>query len=261
MQKYWRVIWIFFRSSLLRLVIYPQGFVSGSLIALYWFGLSIVSLSVLAYQAESVGGWSKYQLFLVQGIYSIVISWYYAVFSQNISAITEEVWEGKFDYKLLKPIDAQFLSSFGYFRLHNIVRGLSGVVLILYAVSVMKLDISIWQIGAFIVFVLVAIGIVYLLGLMLVQVAFWSPPIFNLTEIVGELISLSRYPLIIFQVFGDVWVYLLLPLVVITTVPAQILIGKPSGGLMMASIVILFGLFILNRQIWKRGLQAYNSVG
>lgn len=259
MKKYLKVLNIFLLASFNKLVAYPPAFFSGLSITLYWAILAIVSITVLTYQAESVGGWNKSELFLVQGIYSLIVGIVFGVFNYNIAMTIEEIWEGKFDFKLLKPIDAQFLSTFGHFRFHNFGRLLLGIILILYALITLQIGVSLWQIILFAALLMSSMLIAYTLVFFVVPIAIWSPHIFNLNDAVGSLLSLSRYPLIIFRVFGDLWIYILLPLVVITSVPAQILIGRPDPALIILSLSTAGGLFVLMRLFWRYSLRHYNS--
>ncbi len=259
MKKYLKVLNIFLLASFNKLIAYPPAFFSGLSITLYWAILAVVSITVLTYQAETVGGWNRSELFLVQGVYSLIVGVVFGVFNYNISMTIEEIWEGKFDFKLLKPIDAQFLSTFGYFRFHNFGRLFLGMILILYAMTTLHIGVSLWQIMLFTALLMSSLCIAYTLVFFVVPLAFWSPHIFNLNDTMGSLLSLSRYPLIIFRVFGDMWIYILLPLVVMTSVPAQILIGRLDPTLIILSLLTAGGLFILTRFFWRWSLRHYNS--
>lgn len=259
MKRYLRLLRQFFVVSIRRVHIYPSALVSSIGITLYWFALTIVSISILTYQAPTVGGWNRYELFVVQGVYSLTISFLFFCIDRNISQFIEDVWNGNFDYKLLKPIDSQFLASFGYFKIHNLARMIAGVMLITYSIVMLQLHIQLFHVALFLLFVTISIVLGYSLWILIASVSFWSPPMFNLSDAIGNFLSLTRYPLIVFRFISDALVYVLLPLVVITTVPAQIILQRIDIWLMISAGMLTILCLFLSRFVWKFALRYYTS--
>ncbi len=260
MKKYFRIIRRFFQASINMMLVYPAETFSDLGVAVYWVILSLVSLSVLSYQVDAIAGWNRYHLFLVQGVYSVLIGLVYGFFMKNFTTTIEEIWQGTFDYKLLKPLDAQFLATVGYIRLRSFVRLSIGVGLIVYSLLALKIAPSLIQIGVFMIMLGCGLVVSYALLVLSVVVALYSPHIFNLADALANLISLSRYPLVIFRVFGDVWIYILLPLVIMSSVPAQVLLGRPDYPLILLSGAFSLIAFVGMRYFWKWSLRHYNSV-
>lgn len=259
MKRYFKILRQLWYINLKRIFIYPVAFFSSIGVTLYWVILPVVSISVLTYQASNVGGWSRGELFIVQGVYSIVFGFLFFLVDQNLVVLVEDVWKGNFDFKLLKPVDSQFMASIGYMKFNAIFRILAGVLLVVFAVHAYHMPMNIGLILSFFVLCICSMSVAYSLWLLISMVSFWTPNTFNLSAAMVSVTALSRYPLIMFRSLGEPLFYLLLPLIVITTVPAQILTGKVDLSLVALSLLFSVGGIYLVRKLWFFSLRFYTS--
>lgn len=254
-----RLSLVFLRASFLGALEYRASFFSGVFSTLLWVLLALVSISVITYQAPSVGGWNRLELFLVQGIYSTLFGFMYFVFIGNFKEIARLIRRGDLDYLLVKPCDSQLLVSIGKFSLYHLARVLAGIVLIGYSLTSLGINLQLQTVSLFFVFMFSSVVVVYSIWFMVVTLSIWLVDLFNLTELLTYITGLTRYPLEILRHLSNFLMYVIMPLVVVTTVPAQALLQKINLELAIWSIVLCIVFFSGSRFFWKFALRYYTS--
>jgi ABC-2 type transport system permease protein len=169
-----------------------------------------------------------------------------------------EVWTGKFDFTLLRPVDVQFQASFRHwrpFRLLDLALGL-GVI----GVSVFQLGqtLTIPLITQFLFTLFLAITILYAILLVFAGLVFWSPG-FLFTWVFDGIFQMARYPVGVYPQWVQLILTWIIPVGVITTIPAQALAGSlPTsafGPILLIAAVLLVGA----TTIFRTGLRRYSS--
>jgi ABC-2 type transport system permease protein len=122
---------------------------------------------------------------------------------------------------------------------------------------------------AFLMSIVLAIGIYFNLLFIMSAVPFWAPEMgwgshFLVTVIIVEFLSGALFPIDILP--GAVQSFLsLTPFPYLIFFPIQVYLGKVSGTeLLVGSIVSIFwvvALWLIMNAIWKRGLRAYQAYG
>ena len=105
-----------------------------------------------------------------------------------------------------------------------------------------------------------ALLILYALLLAATALIFWAPGVL-FTWIFDSIFQMARYPLGLYP--G--WVRLLLtwvvPVGLITTVPAEALTGRLDGRLLLATVALALLLTLAASILFRRALARYESVG
>ena len=261
MKKLIRLSLLLFKANLNILSYYRTNFYAGIISTLLWVLLAIVSISVITYQTPQIGGWNRFELFGVQGVYSIILGTAYVLFNENIKNLGRLIRRGNLDFPLLKPIDSQYLVSFGYYNLYQLARVFTGMLLLAYSLYVLKVQITVFDLLFFLVFCGASIVVVYSLWFILVTLNFWLEDLFNIHDLIVYTTGLTRYPLEVLRHLSRCLMYVLLPLVVVTTVPAQVLFKKFNIEMAFWSVIMAVLLFVISRKFWKFALKHYTSAG
>lgn len=259
MKRLLRISYALLRATVFATLAYRGSFIAGVISNILWIFLSLVSISIITYQSPSVGGWTRLELFLVQGVYSIILGTMYFLFIANFRNFSRLIRRGDLDLILVKPYDSQYLVSIGKFSLHTLARIISGVLLVVYVTRALHLMPSAWAIVLFCVFLLSGMVIVYSLWFGVTTTLIWFTDLFNLDELFIQITGTTRYPLEVLRYISYALLYVTLPLVVITTVPAQMLLGKLDILLAMWSIVLAIVFFVASRKFWFFALRSYTS--
>jgi len=258
-MKYANILINLIKASVSTTLMYRANLYGSIVSTILWAILSLTSISVLTYQVAEVGGWSRYQLFVVQGVYSVILGTMYFIFGDNLKRLSRQINRGDLDLWLTKPVDSQFIVSVGEYKLYQLARVATGVIILIYALSVLHIVPSFLTILLFVIFVVASSTIIYSIWFILTTLSIWLISLFNLHDLFIHITGLTRYPLEIFKYLSKYLLYVTLPLVVITTVPAQILLQKFNLPLAVAAIALAVIFFTAARKFWFFALKYYTS--
>ena len=74
-------------------------------------GTGLIALSLIFDHTTDLDGWTRSQLLIVLGVYTVVGGVIQFVIQPNMSRILSEIRLGTFDYVLTKPVDSQLLAT------------------------------------------------------------------------------------------------------------------------------------------------------
>lgn len=254
-QYTWRVV----KSNVWILLNYRGTFYTGAVSSVLWALLSVLSIVILTYQAPDVGGWNRFEILAAQGVYSIVLGLMYTFLSESIKNIGQLVRFGNLDLLITKPMDLQLLVSVRSIRFYQLVRVVMGIILLVFSIRQLHLQPEPITLLTFILFIVASMTVIYSIWFAMMTLSFWFVDLFNLWEFLQHLTGITRYPLVIMRNLGESFLYILLPLVVITSVPAQVIVGKFDLGLSMWALIIAASAFLLSRKFWIFALRFYTS--
>ena len=220
------------RMSTLAAMQYRVDFVVRGLIAFLWSALTLVPLLVVFGVRQQVAGWSFPEALVVVGWFTLLRAVLEGAVSPSLTAVVEHVRKGTLDFVLLKPADAQFLVSTAKFEPWRVVDVAGALAIFVYAFRKLG-PLAVARAGrdSALVFLALAVLILYSIWILVVSAAFWVVKVDNLSYLFGSLFDAGRWPI---DVLRGVWRGTLLivftfvfPLALMTTYPALALLGKP----------------------------------
>ena|SRR5436190_16266930 len=239
---------------------YRMDFVFNGVKALFWLGITLLPLrAVFAHRAQ-VEGWSWPEALVVLGWFSLLKAILEGSVSPSLTAVVEGVRTGALDFVLLKPADAQFLVSTARFEPWRAVDGVGALAIIAYAF----VQLGRWprpgHVLVALVLLLVAVLLLYSLWILVVSASFWVVRVDNLSYLFGSLFDVGRWPINVFKGALRVIFTVVFPLALMTTFPAQALLGKDLP-LWKAGLAVLGGVTFaaFARAVWKRAIGFYTS--
>jgi len=177
--------------------------------------------------------------------------------------VVEHVRKGTLDFVLLKPADAQFLVSTAKIEPWRIVDVGGALVVFGYAFAKLGRWPSLGQVATGLVFLGLAVVILYSIWILVVSAAFWVVKVDNLSYLFGSLFDVGRWPI---DVLRGVWrgtlvlvFTVVFPVALMTTYPALALLGRLD--LRTATLALAGGVAfaIVARRVWRRALAMYTS--
>jgi ABC-2 type transport system permease protein len=87
----------------------------------------------------------------------------------------------------------------------------------------------------------------------------WFTKIYNITEVLRGLLEAGRYPLTAYPAAFRFFFTFIVPVLFMTTVPAQIALGRDAWFLVGVSGLLAIGLLYLSNQFWRFALRFYTS--
>jgi ABC-2 type transport system permease protein len=105
---------------------------------------------------------------------------------------------------------------------------------------------------------IVSVGALYAVLLLFTTLIFWSPG-FLFTWLFDALFQMARYPVDIYPFWIRLLLTWLIPVGIMTTIPAQALTGSISPLLLLAVMLAVILLILLASTLFRLGLQRYAS--
>ena len=252
-----RILGRFWKSSIDAELEYRGNFVLAALSSIGNLAGSVFSLSLFYRGGGGFPGWTMDEGIIVLGLFTIFIGVVSTVLSPNLSRIVTHVEKGTLDFALLKPLDAQLQVSVRVLSPWGATDLLFGAGLVVYGASRSDVEAG----DALLALVPMASGVVILYGLwfLVATTSIWFVKIYNATEVLRGLLDAGRFPLAAYPAVYRFMFTFIFPVGFLTTVPAEVLLGRARVPFFLGSIVVAIVLFVLARLFWRYSLRSYTG--
>lgn len=227
MKRYLKLIFHFFKLSLARAINYKSDFIIWSLVSIGWTILTIIFYEIIFLNTDSIGGWSKPQVILIQGLHFILEFFLWGVLWENMREIPTKINTGAMDLELTKPVNHQFLLSFKNISFDNINNLILGIATVIYAVKTGDMTVTLAGFLAGLISLIIASVYIYAGWFMTMCVAFWFDRFDNLHFLFPSLRHFWKIPQPFYTGFLRIVVTYIIPVGLIATVPAQFIFNQP----------------------------------
>ncbi len=259
MKKYLRVYLRLIQLNFSALVVYRGNFASDIFASLFWGIFSVISMFLLTLRVTTVYTWSKEELMVLTGVYSIVIGIFHIIFSGNFRRFSRVVHLGQLDGILLKPIDSQFLLSFHIINYATIPRFLGGILFVIYFLRRIGISLNLFDVAMFSIFTCIGILLLYSVWYLLVTITIWQSHLSNITDFLFDFTSSAKYPKEMYLDIKQIVIFVFVPLTLVVTTPTKIFLHKVSISDMIWTSILAAVFFIASRKFWKFALKFYTS--
>jgi ABC-2 type transport system permease protein len=261
LRRYIDIYSIMLRNSLIRELSFKANFLLWMLVEVLWFVGQIVFFSIIFANVDRIGDWTKWEVVLLIGTHQMISQLFQAFFFVNVANIPELVRTGKLDSLLVLPIDSQFAVSTKQFGLDSIVNAAVGGMVV--GVSLSKLGIIPTPMSILLYLIALCFGVAvhYSIMLSLAAVSFWIVRAQGLVYGYFNFLNIARYPDSIFpRLFKFIFSWIV-PVVVVSNVPARLLAKSfdQPFGLMSKLVIASMVIFCLSRAFWSFALKRYSS--
>ena len=258
-MNYLRLLAAFFWVSVISELAYRVNFVWQLFQSLLSLGVSLAGLGVIFSYTETLGGWRPDEILALVGVYFIVGGLIGLVIQPSMEQFIESVRDGKLDFTLTKPADAQLIVSIrqvDIWRLIDIVLGLA-----VLAIALIQLGEKVggWQAGAFVLMLIAGGVIVYSFFLILATLSFWLVRVENILMIFQSMYEAGRWPISLYPGWLRYGLTFIIPVAFATTVPAEALTGRLTWQTLLGAVVLAILLFAVSRAFWRVGLRRYSG--
>lgn len=249
------------RASLQQDLAYRANFWINLLHSLLNLVVAIAALLILFNQIEVLNGWTFSTTLGVMAVYLIIgalRSLFIGPSLETLVGMGQEIWNGNFDFSLIRPVNIQFLVTFRIWRFFSLFDLALGIAVLVYAISQSNDPITWLNWLLFAIALIAGTVIIYALLLGLSALAFWSPG-FLITWVFDALFQLARYPIGIYPPVVRILLTWVIPIGLITTIPAQALNGQIGIGVVLLSSSIAAVLFLAASWLFHQGVNRYHS--
>ena len=259
-MRHLRLVGQFVRASTQNDLAHRANFWISLLHSLLNLGTGVLGVWVLFGQVETIRGWDLPSTLAVLGIYLTLGALRGLFIGPSLEAMAGmdgEVWTGKFDFSLLRPVDTQFLASFRHWRPFALVDLALGLGVLVVAIVQLGQTLTVAGLAAFLLALGAGLTVLYAALLAFSALVFWSPGLF--TWIFDSLFQMARYPVGIYPGwlrFALTWI---VPVGVMTTVPAAALSGGLTAGVLAGAVVLALLFLVGASLLFRSGLRRYAS--
>jgi len=172
---------------------------------------------------------------------------------------SSEVRNGSLDFVIIKPVDTQLYVSFSGVDVEDTTNIITALIIFLYLFLTVQIPNLLFKVsGAFLMFLIGNI-IFYSIIILFQSLAFKYINVEGSTGFIWKIIRFSKYPVTIFQCPVKVIFFTLLPIGIITTIPAQIIMGLFNWNWILLIFPFAIIMLFISRKVFQYGLNRYSS--
>lgn len=254
-----RLLLIFFRVNALNELQYRANFfvqLFQSLIALVT-GLAVITL--VFSHTDSLRGWTQGELLAVMGVHIIMGGLIGMLIQPNMVRLMEEIRDGRLDFALTKPADAQVMASVREVRIWRFIDLVIGGVLLAVALSWLETGPSVVGAAVFGLALLLGGVMIYCFWVILTVGAFWIVRMDEAHELFEGIYQAGRWPVTVYPSWLRIGLTFLVPIAFAVTVPAEALTGRLTVETLALAAGFAVVLVIFTRWWWSFGLKRYSG--
>lgn len=259
LKKYAHILFVYWRQSLSKFLIFRASGLIGILYSLVYLVGSFLSVKVYFKHSHSIGSVTEGEMLILLGAFQLMTGVFEILFLWAQDSVVADILEGNLDIHLLRPANSLFLICTKEFYIPGIVNLFVPCLLIWQGLEQSALNPSALEWLLFSLSVGIGSAIMFLLTQIVLNLAFWIEGYSSLWVIADEVIKLGSRPLQIYVQSFRVMFGAVIPVVTALNLPAEIL----RGYLDISNVLLTFALFIvlyfITKQQFKRGLRRYQS--
>ena len=258
-KRYFSLYKKFVATNIALMTTYRTIFYYNVLSSLLWGSFHFITMLLLTSQIESINGWSRVDLLVLTGAYSILWGLFHIFFTHNFERMSDTIFYGQLDSLLLKPADSQFLLSFWYINFPGLVRSAMGVLFIVYLTFQYHLQFQLINIISFVAILIFSLALIYSIWYLLATLLIWSPRLSNIIDFLYYVSGILRYPADMYRPLNGVLFFFLIPLLIVITTPVKTLLNNIGYNEILLLITLSIFFVLLSRFFWKFALRSYTS--
>ncbi|MEF3273857.1 MAG: ABC-2 family transporter protein [Chloroflexus sp.] len=254
-----RLIAVFARIGILNELQYRVNFFFQILESGISLLTGLIGLALVFRHTTALAGWTPAELLVVMGIYVLMSGVVQSVIQPNMVRLAQDIFDGKFDYILTKPVDAQLLVSIREWQVWRFTNVVLGLLVITAGLIWRQVELDLWQVVIFIGTLFCGMLALYSFWLILTTTSFVIVQIENLINLFEGLFAAGRWPVSIYPGWLRALLTFVVPVAFAVTVPAEALTARLSGATLALAIGVSGSLFVIARLCWRWGLSRYSG--
>ena len=258
LSRYVGLLGIFWRSTFSAELEYRANFAANTALSVFWTVWAALGVRVFFRFSDSIAGWDYGELLVVVGLFFTVNGLRQALFAPNLNRMTDYIRNGTLDFLLTKPVNTQFMVSFRQLGVYNLLDPVLGISLSAIGLASANRIPTPGSLVAFVLMLAVAALMLYALTLVLMAAAVRLVNSEGLGNVAFVAVELSRFPVQLYR--NPVQTVLtIVPVAFLTTFPAEALLGRLDGRLLLVGPVIGALAVALGSVAFRRSLRSYSG--
>jgi ABC-2 type transport system permease protein len=226
--------------------------------ALRTFG-AVAPLLLVYHHTNVVAGWTADEAMLVMALFLVLSGYQGTLLEPNLGEVVDAIRTGSLDLWLMKPIDSQLLVSFRRVDPASIWDVIAGIAVGAWALRRLP-ELPSGADFAVAAFVM-GCGLVAMYGLWIIAIStsFFFVRVDNLRFLLMAVADAGRWPLQVFSSWVRLILVIVVPVGVVTGLPADALRGAWSFQTALVGALVGFGFLLAARTAWTWSVRYYTS--
>lgn len=254
-----RVAFLFLRLGVVNELQYRVNFFVNLLQSLLKLGTGLAVLALVYGHVTQLNGWSEPQLLAVLGVQILMGGLILSVIQPNMARLIEDIRQGKLDFALTKPEDAQLLVSVRQVGIWQAIDLVIGGIVVGVAVSRIQSGVGVLDALAFVAALLLGGILIYCFWMIVTTGAFWLVRMDQVVELFEGVYQTGRWPVTIYPTWMRFGLTFLVPIAFAVTVPAEAITSRLTVEVFLLAAAFAVFLLGFTRWFWKRGLRRYSG--
>ena len=260
-MRYLRLLALFFRVALQQELAYRSNFLISLLSSALNLITGILGVVILFSQVQKIHGWTLPSTLALLGVYLTVGALRSIVIGPSLNALAGldgEIWTGRLDFTLLRPVNLQFLVSFRNWHPYSFIDLLLGLSILGLATIQMQQSMTLPHVIVFLFMLMIGVVMLYSILLIFAGLAFWQPNIL-FTWIFDSLFDMARYPVGLYPDWARILLTWIIPIGIITTFPAQALSGTLPLPVLLFCLPVTLLMLVGASMCFQSAIRHYSS--
>ncbi|MGE0786562.1 MAG: ABC transporter permease [Sandaracinaceae bacterium] len=259
MRRHLTILAAQLRISFVLAMQYRWEFLLDGVMGVFWSVTALVPLYLVFAERPVIAGWHYGEALLVIGWFTLLEGVLRGAINPSLSTVIAHIRMGTLDFLLLKPADSQFLVSTAQFMPWRVLSLVASGLVFAYAYRELGRPPEPLDVAAAFAVLMAGVLVLYSLWILVIAVAFRAVRVDNLRYLFEAVFDAARWPASVFKGAVSFVFTFVIPLALMTTYPAQALLGTLRWSQFAGSLVgaALFALFA--RWVWSRSIRGYTS--
>lgn len=240
---------------------YRTQFIAALIDSLFAAGMSLAAISIVYRSTSELNGWSADQIIVSLGVFFILGSFVMGIIHSSAAQMADDVKSGTFDFRLLKPVDSQVISSIQKVRMWYTIDLIMGLALVGFGLTrdgAVDAGLA-GELALAAGLLLVGVVLMGAFWTLVSCLCFWTIQGQGIIWALDDMYDHVRWPLGIFPGPLRIALSTIFPAGLAITVPAEALLGR----LTIESLGALLGMAVLmlvcSRIAWRHAISHYAS--
>ena len=251
--------WLYLRLGTMNELQYRANFFVAAFQSLLTVSVGLIVLALVYSHTTELNGWTQSELLVILGIQILLGGVVHTSFQPNMQRLVDEVQDGKLDFALTKPEDAQTLVSLRDVQIWQAVDVISGSVIVIVGAAQIAQGVGPGQVLGFLALLLLGSLFLYCFWLIIATGAFWIVNMWFLAELFEGLYQTGRWPIGVYPGWLRYSMTYLVPIGFAVTVPAQALTSRLHWPTVLIALGFAVALSAFTRWFWCFGLRRYSG--
>jgi ABC-2 type transport system permease protein len=257
-KKYAYLYYAFFRASLQADLEYRANFTLRIITDVFWYAAQIFTFEVIYRHTKFIGHWDLDQTRVFLGILFVVDAFYMILLHDNLERFSDKVRKGDLDLLLVKPVRSQFMISFQRVGTANFANLILAIAWLWWSLSQLP-DFNLMKLLWLLIVIPNGFLFMYTFRFCFACTAVIFTRSENLQFIWYNIYKLGTRPDSIYAPWMKYLLMTLVPVALIASVPARVIIDAPDWPLMIWSFFLGPCLVYGTTLFWKFCLKYYSS--